>query len=205
MTHRRTALVLLAVVLGALGVGAPPAAAVLVTHAQLLATSPADGDTVEAVAEVTLTFSEDVNAQFVQVQVQGPGGDEADGEPAADGRDVTQALSPDLPAGEHRVTYRVVSVDGHPVSGTFAFTTTVDPAAPSPTASAASAEPSGTPSPVASATATPTVDAAPAAAAAGSTPGWVVPALVVLVVAPVLAGGVLLLRRRRGGASDPPS
>ncbi len=204
MTTHRAVLVLLATVLGAVGVCAPAGAA-LVTHAQLLATTPADGDTVETVGEVRLTFSEEVNARFVRVLVEGPGGDEADGEPATEGRDVTQALSPDLPAGEHRVTYRVVSVDGHPVSGTFAFTTTVGPSTPSPSASATSAEPSGTTSPEASPTATPTADAASASATAAGTPGWVVPVLVALVVAPVLAGGVLLLRRRRGGPSDPPS
>jgi methionine-rich copper-binding protein CopC len=128
-----------------------PAGAALVTHAQLLATTPADGDTVETVAEVTLTFSEDVNEQFVQVRVDGPGGDEADGDPAVDGQDVTQALSPDLAAGEHRVTYRVVSVDGHPVSGTFSFTTTEGPGPASPTDSPTTAAPSDTPSATASA------------------------------------------------------
>ena len=200
MTVRRAVLALLALVAGAL-VWTAPAGAALVTHAQLLATTPADGDTVESVAEVTLTFSEDVNAQFVQVRVEGPAGDEVDGAPRVDGPDVTQALATGLPAGEHRVTYRVVSVDGHPVSGTFAFTTTAGPATSSPTGSPTATSPGPSPSPDASGT--PGPDAAPASEPAGSTPGWVVPVLAVLVVAPVVAGAVLLLRRRRGAPADP--
>ena len=45
---------------------------------------------------------------------------------------MTQALAADLPAGEHIVTYRVVSTDGHPVSGTVTFTSTAAPASASP-------------------------------------------------------------------------
>ena len=63
---------------------------------------------------------------------------------------MTQALASDLPAGEHRVTYRVVSTDGHPVSGTMTFTTTAAPSpSPEPTASV-------TPTPSATASAAPT-------------------------------------------------
>ena len=46
---------------------------------------------------------------------------------AVDGREVRQALVSGLAAGGHVATFRVVSADGHPVSGTVRFTTTQGP------------------------------------------------------------------------------
>ena len=118
-------------------------------HARLLGSTPEDGSTVDTADEVTLEFNEEVDPTFVQVTVEGPGGSQVEGGPEVDGRAVTQALSPGIPAGEHRVTYRVVSTDGHPVSGTVTFTTTAAPSpSPEPTASV-------TPSPSATASADP--------------------------------------------------
>ena len=94
--------------------------------------APKDGATVETAQEVVLTFNEDVNPDFVAVKVTGPAGSETAGKPAVDGTAVTQALAADLPAGKHAVTYRVVSTDGHPVSGTVTFTSTAAPASASP-------------------------------------------------------------------------
>ena len=195
MSARRVALALLVVLAGLLG-GAGPVGAALIAHAQLVSTTPADGDTLETADTVTLTFSEDINAQFLQVRVEGPGGDETDGDPVADGRDVVQALAADLLPGEHRVTYRVVSVDGHPVSGTFAFTTTGPSAAASPTASASAA---------ATQRATPTASTDAASAPAETAPGWVVAALVGLIVLVVVGAATMLLRRRRDTGEEPPS
>ncbi len=204
MPARRATLALLVVVAGVLG-GAAPAGASLVAHAQLVSTTPADGETVETVDAVTLTFSEDVSSQFLQVRVEGPGGDEADGNPVTDGRDVVQALPADLPAGEHRVTYRVVSVDGHPVSGTFSFTTTGTSASTPPPSAATSDPPETSAAPAVTQRATPTPSADPSSAPAETAPGWAVPVLAGLVVLPVLAGAWLLLRRRRHPAETPPS
>ena len=137
----------------------------------------------ETAQEVVLTFNEDVNPDFVAVKVRGPGGSETAGKPAVDGTAVTQALADDLPAGKHTVTYRVVSTDGHPVSGTVTFTSTAAPASasPSPTASA-----TPTPSPTASVVASPetTVTAEPASedSGGGATPWLVVGAVVLLAV-----------------------
>ena len=118
-----------AVVAVAPAFAAAPGAApgVLPFHASLLGSTPKDGSTVDTAGEVVLEFNEDVDETFVEVTVEGPDGSEVQGEPEVDGRAVTQALSSDLPAGEHRVTYRVVSTDGHPVSGTLTFTSTVAP------------------------------------------------------------------------------
>ena len=64
--------------------------------------------------QVVLTFNEAVNPDFVAVRVAGPDGDEADGTPAVEGPTVTQPLTAPLAAGEHTVTYRVVSVGRPP-------------------------------------------------------------------------------------------
>ncbi|MEO7423178.1 MAG: copper resistance CopC family protein [Ornithinibacter sp.] len=132
----------------------------LLAHTQLLATTPEDGSTVTAATEVVLKFSEDVNPDFVKVVVKGPGGVEADGAPVVAGVDVTQALAADLPEGTHEVTYRVVSTDGHPVSGSITFTTTM---APTPSGS-----PSPSPSPSATSTTANSPTARPSASAAPS-------------------------------------
>ncbi len=198
MTPRRAATAVLLALAALVPVGHPAAAAQVPAHAQLVSTDPADGDTVETATEATLTFSEDVNAKFVQVQVTGPDGEEADGAPATDGSVVTQALIPDLPAGEHTVVYRVVSVDGHPVSGTFSFTTTAGPSpSPSSSASVATSTTPSTTSPPAVSTPEPTVSAAAASAGSEGTPGWHVATLIGLVLLVLLAGGFLLARPRR--------
>jgi methionine-rich copper-binding protein CopC len=203
MPPRRALMAALVSLAAALTAATPSAADVvaLPAHAQLVSTDPADGDTRDTVAEVTLTFSEEVNAKFVQVQVDGPSGDEADGAPATDGPVVTQALVPDLPSGEHTVVYRVVSVDGHPVSGTFSFTTTDGPSeSPSPTTSPSEATSAAgtTTSPPAVSSPEPSVSAAPTSTSSPGTPGWLVPVLIGLVVLVLLAGGFLLARPRRG-------
>ena len=207
MSVRRLALALLLVPALAPG-AATSAAAALPAHAQLVSSTPAAGDSVRTADEVTLTFSEDVNAQFVQVRVEGPRGDETAGEPEVDGTDVVQQLLPDLPDGEHRVTYRVVSVDGHPVSGTLAFTTTGAGAGASPTPSEPESEspsPSTTTPPAATQRPTPTPSTDAVSASSESTPGWVLAVLIGLIGLVVVAGGALLVGRRRDTGEEPPS
>ncbi len=141
MSRRFATVVVLVVVLAFVVVSVAPAFAAtpsgLVAHTRLLKASPANGSSVDTAEEVVLAFNEEVDEQFVKVTVEGPDGAEVDGEPQVDGREVTQALAADLPAGRHTVTYRVVSADGHPISGKVSFTTTVSPSpSPSPTASA---------------------------------------------------------------------
>jgi methionine-rich copper-binding protein CopC len=192
-------------------VGASSARALVPAHAQLVSTTPADGATVRTAAEVVLTFSEDINPKFVDVRVEGPDGDEADGPPAGDGPAVTQSLLDPLPAGKHTVTYRVVSVDGHPVSGTFTFASTQAPATATPSETATTeappttpaASPSATPSVTPSATASPAAE--PTATTSAGVPGWLVPVLVGLIAVVLLAGGLLLSRRRPGPGEDPPA
>ncbi|MGL4177690.1 MAG: copper resistance CopC family protein, partial [Dermatophilaceae bacterium] len=84
-------------------------------HASLTGSTPADGSTVETVRTVALTFDEAPTTQFAHITVVGPRGSEVVGTPVVAGRTLTQALAPDLPAGEYTATYRIVSIDGHPI------------------------------------------------------------------------------------------
>ncbi len=187
LSRRFATIVTLLIVAAFVVVSVAPAFAATPTllpqHAKLVGTTPKDGSSVETARVVTLTFSEDVNPDFVTVEVAGPSGAETDGDATTKGVTVTQPLTGDLAAGQHVVTYRVVSTDGHPVSGTVTFTTTAGPASASPSPST-SATP--TPEPTASVVASPqpTVTAAPTSQeSGGGIPGWLIIGGVVLLAA----------------------
>ena len=184
---------------------APAAPASLPLHARLLGTTPADGSTVDTATEVTLAFNEKVDPTFVKVTVAGPDGSETDGEPVVDGREVTQALAGDLPAGEHVVTYRVVSTDGHPVSGKVTFTTTLAPTPSAQPTASATPTPSATAGATASAAPSPTTTRPATAPVAddGSSP-WPLLLGGLAVVAVVVALVTALARRSRGGHEGTP-
>ena len=99
--------------------GAAPASA----HAQLVETDPADGEQLdEAPTSVELTFSEHIEQIGSQVVITDAGGTEVqDGDPQIDGPTLTQDLIDERPEGSYTVQWRVVSADGHPVSGEFTF------------------------------------------------------------------------------------
>ena len=115
----RTLAVFLAVLLALLA-GPSPA----VAHASLVSTSPEDGSEIAtAPPSVELTFSEDVGSGFVAVTA--PDGTKVKtSHTHLSGPRVTADLSASDQRGRYTVAYRVVSADGHPVSGTFTFTTT---------------------------------------------------------------------------------
>ncbi|MGJ3224843.1 copper resistance CopC family protein [Micromonospora aurantiaca (nom. illeg.)] len=173
-------------VLAALLVPAAPAWA----HNALRESTPAEGARLTlAPRQVELSFVERLDARFTTVAVTAPGDVAvAAGAPAVSGSRATQPLAPDLPAGSYTVAYRVVSVDGHPVQGSYTFTVSSAPGA-SPATSAAS--PSIAPSP--------TVSPSPAVPAAGSAGGdsWFgTGVVVVLVVLAAAAVGLLAWRTR---------
>jgi methionine-rich copper-binding protein CopC len=192
---RRAVLALVAATL-ALVVPAAGARAVLPAHARLLSTTPADGASVPTADEVTLTFSEDVDARFVQMRVDGPAGSERDGAASAERGTVTQRLVADLPAGRHTVTFRVVSVDGHPVSGSFSFTTSREPVVSSASASTApTASDSASTVPTVVASPGPSASPVPTSSASEGVPGWLVPTVLALIAVLVVVPAVLLSRR----------
>ena len=203
--HRAPLLALAAAALAgvALLLGAAPAAA----HNTLTGSTPADDSTVtDPVTEVVLEFDQAVQTEFAQVAVLGadqtPYGS---GAPAVVGRTVTQAVEP-LPDGRYDVSYRVISADGHPVSGTISFAATAQAAPPpveTPTAeptTPAVAEP--TPADADTAPATAETDPTGAAVAVSENTGLPTAALVggaLAAAAGVAAVAFLVVRRRPGG------
>lgn len=187
---RRTARVLVVpAALAALAVAAPQAAA----HTDLEASSPAKGATLAGLPpQLTLTFSDPMTQKYAKVAVTGPAGTSvADGEPQADGKAVTLALTSGSTAGRYTVGYRVVSKDGHPVSGSYTFTVNETAAPSSPP----------TPTPTNQAAAPPTAStpkAEHAAADAGTSSGSTTPLLAGAgVLAAAALGAGLYLRRHR--------
>ncbi len=171
-------------------------------HTGLQSSTPADGETwIVAPDAVTLTFATAVASEFAQVAVTGPDGESVtSGEVAIDGSVVTRPVSTSGD-GAYVVAYRVVSDDGHPVSGQLTFTLSGTGAGTGGAATeSAPAEPTGanTPAP------TPDTETAVSPAAdsdtgddAGSSMGlWALLAS----VAVVLVAGTWLASRRRSSA-----
>lgn len=98
-------------------------------HTALKSISPEDGSSATTQPkEVRLEFSEAVSETFSAVTVIGVDGASAtDGPTVVDGAVVTQPLTSGLGSGAYAVTYRVVSADGHPITGTAEFTLDLPP------------------------------------------------------------------------------
>lgn len=108
----------LATLLVAMAVTAPPASA----HARLEASSPKDGSTLTATPpEVMLRFNEPIKSGLNQVSVTSGSTDATDGKLEVEGNTVYQPLKSTLDKGSYTVTYKVVSADGHPISGSLKF------------------------------------------------------------------------------------
>ena len=119
---RRAALLLLTLLGGWLLTGvlvAGPASA----HAQLESTTPESGGRVAtAPSDVTLHFSEQVSVGAGYARVLDAHNARVDtGSPKVEGDVLTIPLRSGLADGGYLVTYRVISADSHPVSGSFSF------------------------------------------------------------------------------------
>ena len=95
-------------------------------HAVLTHSTPHRGATVEtAPPEVQFDFNEAVEASFGSVRVYDENGDQVDDgdihRPGGSSISVAVGLEDGLGDGVYTGTYRVVSADGHPVSGGFSF------------------------------------------------------------------------------------
>lgn len=165
-------------------------------HTGLESSVPADGEVltdVPGTLGVTLTFTEDVQANFAQVAVTGPEGESVTSGPVVvEGAVARQPV--DLSAeGAYVVAYRVVSSDGHPVSGQVAFSVQDvgdTPADTTPEAPPSTASPELTASPSA---VTPAADDDDGSGSGG---WWPVLAVGGALVA-VCLGALELIRRRR--------
>jgi methionine-rich copper-binding protein CopC len=144
---RRLAALLATFVLTAsavLAAGAGPAAA----HDQLLESTPAENTALDSSpTEVTLTYSDSVlTIGAIVLLVDEEGKNWAGENPILDGPTVTAAVIGELPDGAYEIRWRVVSIDGHPISGIVHFTVgDAEPAPQAPSSSPSSAEPSSTP------------------------------------------------------------
>lgn len=103
-------------------------------HASLKLATPADGaQLTSAPRDVVLVFDEPVSTSFATVTVTGPSGSAIEGRAQVVGDTVTQPLAGGLSSGTYTVAFRVVSDDGHPVSGQSRFTLSLTGAAGSAT------------------------------------------------------------------------
>ncbi len=177
-------------------------------HARFLASDPANGAKLTAAPRsVKLTFNEDVLPGSAKVRVDGPAGVTTVADIAVKTTTVAAAMPPDLGSGTYTVTWRVTSVDGHPISGAFRFILTLPVAATTTTATSASAEASSsstastttsvvvsTPS---AALASPSLDTSPLAPAPSTTESGATPLVVGALAVTLLVAGGLWWRRSR--------
>lgn len=158
-------------------------------HITLVRTDPADGATVRtALRAVQLTFDEALQPPYSVVAVRG-----ADGRAVGVGRAQITGKVLRQPvrltaAGRYLVTYRVISADGHPVSGQVSFGYAPSPVAAPPSDASSSA----------SGSAAPPHTSAPAVKPGAEGGGVPILGASVLAGGVVALGGVLFwLRRRR--------
>lgn len=103
------------------GLGAGPASA----HAALVSSDPADGASLSAApTSLTLVFNENVS-QRASIAVSAPDGTQlAVSDVLAVDRGVTATVAEADQKGRYSASYRVVSADGHPVTGTLTYDVT---------------------------------------------------------------------------------
>jgi copper transport protein len=98
---------------------APHAAA----HAELVSISPANGvQLAKPPSEIKLTFTESVNLVSDGIRLIDPvGATVPTNSPIVNGRSVSLPIPANLPDGPYVLTWRVVSSDGHPITGASSF------------------------------------------------------------------------------------
>jgi methionine-rich copper-binding protein CopC len=179
---------------------------VVAAHADLVRSTPADGETVEGSPNVIRAFfSEELAGGSEMALVDGSGTTVAEG--TIDPADATRMRidPPELEPGDYEVQWKSFADDGHLETGTFTFTVSaaitpppsVPPSGPPTPSSPVSAPPSASAEPTESAVAAPSPtegDATPPANAAGTT-DVLFPIIAAVVLVAVL-GGYLLMRRR---------
>ena len=159
---------------------------------------PADGSTVPtAPTQVSVTFDETPQPEGAALTVVGPdGAHHEQGAVTVRDKVVSVPVGALPPAGAYEIGYRVVSSDGHPVSGSVAFTLTT----PSPPPARRDDRPPRPRPPRPTLGSRRRLDAppSPAASSGPDTGSGGVPAWVFVVIAVVVVGGAvaLVLRRR---------
>lgn len=174
-------------------------------HSRLIDSSPEEGETLDSMPEsIVLTYSEDIMELGASVVV-------ADGEEnlwtppdvVVDGPNVTADLSEaDLGGGSFQIRWRVVSADGHPISGTVDFSVSTDDTSGSPdTTATTEPTPGATDTPSSDETETPATAPADTAdtdqtSGEASSNGWLIAAVGAIAIAIVLAAFILRGRNK---------
>jgi copper resistance protein C len=98
------------------------ASSAALAHAFLDHAEPLVGSTVPtAPRELTLSYTQNLEAAFSSVEVSDAGGKRVDlGKPSISGAVMRVGLKP-LPAGTYRVRWHALSVDTHTTEGSFTF------------------------------------------------------------------------------------
>ena len=107
-------------------------------HASVESSDPADGATLSALPQtVSVTLNEEIGSGAVLRVLDSSGTRLDDGEVTVAGRRVLVGVrTADAEPGAYRLVYRVVSADGHAVSGQVGFTVSAGATASEPSASA---------------------------------------------------------------------
>ncbi|GAA1386936.1 copper resistance CopC/CopD family protein [Catellatospora chokoriensis] len=135
----RTTALLVLVFVPAMLLGLPqPAHA----HAHLVGTDPAEGAVLQTAPDrVLFTFDEAVRGVPGGVQIYGPQGEQVEARPTVTGAELEVVPAARLGHGTTVITWRVVSDDGHPISGALTFSV----GAPTPVTTPAPSDASSVP------------------------------------------------------------
>jgi len=183
------------------------------THADLQVSTPEDGESLEiAPEEIRLTFSEELFEELVEISILDAAGDlystiEVEQTPPP-GTDVIFPWPTQAPPGEYSIAYRVVSADGHPVTGTISFSyaaTAPEPSTPEPTPSDStpsteSSTPAASPaasSPTASAPSPASATESSTSSSTDSSSGTTLVVLGVVLLLGVIATSAIIARARQ--------
>ncbi|UER55463.1 hypothetical protein HJG43_13985 [Kineosporiaceae bacterium SCSIO 59966] len=95
---------------------------VALAHAELTSSDPEAGASLDKPpSTISLTYTDDIAPEFVMVTLSVAGGPPSQLATSVEGPTVIAAL-PDGRPGQWRVAFRVVSGDGHPITGDVPFT-----------------------------------------------------------------------------------
>jgi methionine-rich copper-binding protein CopC len=117
-------------------------------HSGLESSTPADGSVItQAPASIAFTFDEELLADADSISLNAADGTNiASAKVQPTGNTVELPWPSDLAPGSYQAAYRVVSADGHPVTGAISFTYAPAAASSSAASAPASATTSGAPS-----------------------------------------------------------
>jgi methionine-rich copper-binding protein CopC len=169
-----------------------------IARATFISSDPADR-AIQASAphRVTLVFDEPLPQGLNTIAITGPGQTRWEtGEVSTSGNTISVAMKPSGPAGDYTIGYRIVSDDGHPLTGTVGFRLTTPGTSSQPPATTTAAP--GAAGAQSTQPAEPSRFASqPVSSNSTSVWPWVAGGIALVAV----AGGVAALLRRRSSAS----